>query len=104
MDAAKKRRLKAAGWRTGSAAEFLNLTKEEEQIVEMKLRLSNLVKTTRIRKRMSQTKLAWRLQSSQSRVAKIETADPSVSLDLLMRASLVAGATRKQLARAIASS
>jgi len=102
MDATKKRRLREAGWRTGSVAQFLDLTKEEEELVEMKLRLSNLVKTARKRKRISQLKLAERLGSSQSRVAKIEAADASVSLDLLMRAGLATGATRRELARAIA--
>ena len=102
MDAARKKRLSNAGWRTGSVAEFLHLTKEEESLVEMKVRLSNLVRSSRKRRHMSQTKLAQRLGSSQSRVAKIEAADPSVSLDLLVRASFATGATRKDLARAIA--
>ena len=102
MDTARKRRLKAAGWRFGSVAEFLNLTKEDEDLIEMKLRLSDLVKNTRKKKNISQLQLAKKLGSSQSRVAKIEGADPTVSFDLLMRASLVSGATRKDLARAIA--
>ncbi len=102
MDAAKQRRLKKAGWRAGSVADFLHLNKEEEEIVDMKLRLSDLVKRARTRSGMSQIRLAQKLGSSQSRVAKIEAADPSVSLDLLVRASLVTGASRKELARAIA--
>lgn len=102
MDAAKRRRLKKAGWRTGSVAAFLHLSKEEAQLVEMKLRLSDLVKKARTRSGISQIRLAQKLGSSQSRVAKIEAADPSVSLDLLVRASLVTGASRKELARAIA--
>lgn len=102
MDAAKKKRLRAAGWRIGSVAEFLNLTKEEEALIEIKIRLSNLVRESRKQRGMSQTTLAKRLRSSQSRVAKIEAADSSVSLDLLVRASFATGATRKDLARAIA--
>jgi alkylhydroperoxidase/carboxymuconolactone decarboxylase family protein YurZ len=43
------------------------------------------------------------MKSSQSRVAKIETGDPSVSLDLLVRAVLSAGATKKEIARALAA-
>jgi ribosome-binding protein aMBF1 (putative translation factor) len=103
MDAAKKRRLKAAGWRFGTVTEFLNLSKEEEAFIEIRLRLSDLVKDTRKRKKISQLQLAKKLGSSQSRVAKIEAGDSTVSLDLLMRASLVSGATRKDLARAIAT-
>jgi ribosome-binding protein aMBF1 (putative translation factor) len=102
MDAAKKKRLKQAGWRTGSVAEFLELSPEESELIELKLRLSELVKKARLRRHLSQVKLAERLGSSQSRVAKLEAGDPSVSLDLLVRASLASGATRKDLARAIA--
>lgn len=102
MDAGKKRRLKEAGWRTGSVAEFLELTPEDSALIEIKLRLAELAKKARARRHLSQTDLAQRLGSSQSRVAKIEAGDPSVSLDLLVRASLASGATRKELARAIA--
>jgi len=102
MDAAKKKRLKEAGWSTGSVAEFLDLTPEEAGLIEIKLRLSELVKRVRTRGGLSQVALAQLLGSSQSRVAKIESGDPSVSLDLLFRASFASGATRKELARAIA--
>ena len=44
MDAARKKRLKDAGWKTGSVAEFLDLTREESLLIEIKLRLSELVK------------------------------------------------------------
>jgi len=102
MDSGKKKRLKQAGWKTGSVAEFLELTPEESGLIEIKLRLSELVRKARVRQRLSQVLLAKRLGSSQSRVAKIESGDPSVSLDLLFRASFASGATRKELARAIA--
>jgi ribosome-binding protein aMBF1 (putative translation factor) len=102
MDTGKKRRLKEAGWRTGSVAEFLELAPEDSALIEIKLRLAELAKKARARRHLSQTDLAHRLGSSQSRVAKIEAGDPSVSLDLLVRASLASGATRKELARAIA--
>lgn len=102
MDAAKKKRLKEAGWSTGSVAEFLELTPEESALIEIKLRLSQLVKKARTRHHLSQTALAERLGSSQSRVAKIESGDASVSLDLLVRATFASGATRKEMARAIA--
>jgi len=102
MDAAKKKRLKGAGWDTGSVAKFLELTPEESALIEIKVRLTELVKKARSRRNLSQLALAERLGSSQSRVAKIEAGDPSVSLDLLVRASFASGATRKELARAIA--
>jgi ribosome-binding protein aMBF1 (putative translation factor) len=102
MDAAKKKRLKGAGWDTGSVAKFLELTPEESALIEIKVRLTELIKKARSRRNLSQLALAERLGSSQSRVAKIEAGDPSVSLDLLVRASFASGATRKELARAIA--
>ena len=101
MNAGKRKRLRQAGWKTGTVAEFLELNPEESALIEIKLRLSDLVKKARARRRLSQTELAERLGSSQSRVAKIEAGDPSVSLDLLVRASFASGATRRELARAI---
>jgi len=79
MDAGKKKRLKEAGWNTGSVAEFLELTPEESALIEIKVRLTELVKKARARRNLSQMALAKRLGSSQSRVAKIEAGDPSVS-------------------------
>jgi len=102
MNQGKRKRLRQAGWKTGTVAEFLELNPEESALIEIKLRLSDLVKKARARRRLSQTELAERLGSSQSRVAKIEAGDPSVSLDLLVRASFASGAKRKDLARAIA--
>jgi DNA-binding transcriptional regulator YiaG len=103
MDTAKRARLEAAGFRVGSVAEFLALTPEESALVEMKLALSAALKQQRQAQQLSQTALAKRLQSSQSRVAKMEAGDPSVSIDLLMRALLAAGATREELGKVIAA-
>ena len=57
----------------------------------------------REQKRLNQAELASRINSSQSRVAKMEAGDPSVSLDLLIRSLLALGASRRDLARAISS-
>jgi ribosome-binding protein aMBF1 (putative translation factor) len=103
MKAQKKKRLEAAGWRTGSVADFLELTPEETAFVELKLALADLLKNLRVKNGWTQTDIARRLKSSQSRVAKMESADPSVSIDLLVRSCLLLGASRRQVARAIAS-
>jgi hypothetical protein len=42
MDEEKRKRLEVAGWKTGTAAEFFGLTKEEEAIVAMKLERERL--------------------------------------------------------------
>jgi DNA-binding transcriptional regulator YiaG len=98
----KKRKLEAAGWRVGSAAEFLGLTKEEASLIEMKIGLAESIRKRRQARKLTQTQFAKRIGSSQSRVAKMEIADPSVSMDLLVRALLELGATRSQVAKAIA--
>ncbi len=101
MDKAKRQRLERKGWKIGNAKEFLALTPEEGAYVELKLALSQSVKERRQRKRLTQVQLARLLKSSQSRVAKIEAGDPSVSLDLLVRSSIALGASRKELAQVI---
>lgn len=102
MDPIKRKRLEAEGWKFGTAEEFLELSKEEAAFVEIKLALSKLLKETRTANQLSQTALARRLNSSQSRVAKMEAGDPSVSTDLLIRALLSTGATPRDFLKAIA--
>ena len=101
MRKAKKARLEAAGWRFGSAQDFLDLTDEDIELIEIKLALAHSLKRRRSRRRLSQAQLAKRVGSSQSRVAKMEAADPSVSVDLLIRALLVLGASRRDVAAVI---
>ena len=101
MDARKRKKLEAAGWRVGTAQEFLDLSDEENALVEIKLSLGELVRRHRVRAHLSQTALAQRLQSSQSRVAKLESGDAGVSLDLMFKAAFVAGAKRRELAKVI---
>jgi Helix-turn-helix len=101
MDKRKQRRLETAGWHVGSAAEFLGLSAAEAALVELKLRLSGALRTRRLARGVSQQALAKRLGSSQSRVAKMEAADRTVSLDLLLRGLLVLGATPRDVAKAL---
>ncbi len=102
MDKAKKDRLVAAGWRSGDAAEFLELTDEEAAFVELKLALADYLREVRTRNSWTQSQVARRLGSSQSRVAKMEAADASVSLDLLVKSLLTLGASRGDVGRVIA--
>ncbi|MEX2393943.1 MAG: helix-turn-helix transcriptional regulator [Actinomycetota bacterium] len=101
MDRSKKKRLERAGWRVGSTADFLDLTPEETRIVELRLALADCLRDTRAKKRLTQAAVAKRIHSSQSRVAKMEAGDRSVSLDLLFRSLFTLGVSRKDLARAI---
>jgi DNA-binding XRE family transcriptional regulator len=102
MNKNKRERLRRAGWTVGSVTEFLGLTEAEAALVELKLTLSRRLKERRARSHLSQGQLAKLLGSSQSRVAKMEAGDPSVSIDLLIRSLLAIGTTRKELAAVIA--
>jgi hypothetical protein len=104
MKAQKKAGLRKAGFRVGSAAEFLGLSAEEDALVAIKLGLVDGVRALRLERKLTQAGLARLLGSSQSRVAKLEAGDASVSIDLLMRALLQLGSNRRQIAAMIASS
>ena len=102
MRASKKAKLTSRGWKVGDAQEFLDLTPEEAALIELRLKLAEGLKARRKRKRLPQHDLAAAVQSSQSRVAKMGSGDPTVSIDLLMRSLIALGASRRDLARIIA--
>lgn len=102
MNNAKKKRLEAKGFKVGNVQEFLNLSPDEVAFIELKLALSKKLQDYRKSKRLTQVELARRIKSSQSRVAKMEAGDPSVSIDLLIRSLFALGASRKQLSDIIA--
>ena len=99
MNSSTKKRLDRAGWVVGDTAGFLQLSEEESRFLEMKLALASGVRELRERKGLTQSALADRLGSSQSRVAKMEAGDRSVSLDLTMRSLLHIGATATEIAK-----
>jgi DNA-binding XRE family transcriptional regulator len=101
MKAAKRRRLEAAGWKVGSAQDFLGLTDEDVEYIELHLSLAALLTKRRKSLGVTQAEVADLIGSSQSRVAKMEAGDPSVSVDLLIRTLLALGVNRKQVGRAI---
>ncbi len=101
MRSDKQKRLEKAGWKVGDAADFLRLNEDERRFVEMKLALAEGLRERRTKLGVTQEDLARRLASSQSRVAKMEAADRTVSLDLLVRGLLALGATRQEIARLI---
>ena len=103
MREAKKNRLEKKGWRVGTPGEFLELSEEETQYIELKLRLSETFRRKRERQGLTQVEVARVLRSSQSRVAKMEAGDPSVSVDLLIRALYALGTSPRELGRVVAS-
>ena len=50
---------------------------------------------------MTQVEAASKVGSSQSRIAKMEAADPTVSLDLLIKSLLSLGATRRTIQKTL---
>jgi DNA-binding XRE family transcriptional regulator len=101
MDKRKKEKLAKKGWKVGSVAEFLDLSAEESAYIEMKLALSEKLRGRRQRKKLTQAELAKAIESSQSRVAKMEAGDPTVSIDLLVKSLLALGVSKKELGRTI---
>lgn len=99
----KRERLEKNGWKVGDADDFLELTEEERAFVELKIALAESLKRRRQSRKWTQTQLAKAIGSSQPRVAKMEKADGSVSVDLLIKALLTMGASRRDLARVISS-
>lgn len=101
MDAKKRKQLERAGFAVGSTADFLDLSPEEAALIEMRLALSRALRERRAEAGLTQAALARLTGSSQSRVAKMEAGDPSVSLDLLIRALLAVGASRREVGLAL---
>lgn len=103
MKVSKRKKLEGAGWRVSDTDEFLGLSAEESAYIEMKLALSDTLKQERAKKKLSQQEVAKLIASSQSRVAKMEAGDPSVSIDLLVKSLLALGVPRKKVARVLAA-
>jgi len=101
MRSKKRRRLEAKGWTVGSAKEFLGLSSQEEAYIEIKLRLAESLRNQRLRRNMTQSDVAKAIKSSQSRAAKMEAGESSVSMDLLVRTLLALGASSDSLTRLI---
>lgn len=103
MKPSKRKKLEGAGWRVSTTEDFLGLSEEESAYLEMKLSLSEALREARAKRKLSQAQLATLIESSQSRVAKMEAAHPSVTIDLLVKSLLALGVPRKQVARKLAA-
>lgn len=99
MDRKKRKALEAAGFRIGDAEDFLGLTPEERELVELRLAVSRAVRRLREERHLTQHQLAAKLKSSQSRVARLEAGAADVSLDLLFRGLFAVGGGLGDLTR-----
>ena len=104
MHAAKRRRLEAAGWHIGTAAEFLGLTQAESDYIEIKLALLYALARVRKQHRWTRAALARKIGVKEFKVRRMEIGDGSIFIDDFVNALLALGATRKDLARIIARS
>jgi len=97
MDAAKRSKLESRGWKVGDATTFLKLTPDEAAYVELKSRLAMHLRHVRCSHNLTQVVAARQIGSSQSRLAKMEAGDASVSLDLLLQSLFRLGVGVTQL-------
>jgi ribosome-binding protein aMBF1 (putative translation factor) len=102
MQETKRKKLEAKGWRIGTPKSFLGMSDEEEAYVNLRLKLAEGLKVRRQSRGVTQVGLARTIKSSQSRVAKMEAGDPTVSLDLLVKSLFALGASNRELAAIIA--
>ena len=101
MDKTKKNKIESKGWKVGDIDQFLGLDSAEMAIVEMKMALAKTLIEKRKQSKMTQINMAKLIGSSQSRVAKIEKADSTVSIELMLKSLLSLGTTKKEIAKAI---
>lgn len=102
MKPQKKRKLRAAGFKAGTADEFLGLSPQESALISLRLSLAGQVRSRRLRLHCSQAELARRNGSSQSRIAKLEAAESDASLDLLFRALFATGTKISDVSKILA--
>jgi predicted XRE-type DNA-binding protein len=91
MDSTKRKAVQAAGWKIGDAADFLEMSDEERQLLDTRVELAMAVRRQREAQNLSQKQLGAILKTSQPRVAKIERAASDVSMDQLIRAFTAVG-------------
>jgi DNA-binding XRE family transcriptional regulator len=103
MDEKFRKELEADGWRIGTVQEFLGLTDEEAAYIEIRHQLRKSLRARRAESSLTQEEFAKRIGSSQSRVAKVERGDPSVSIGFLIRGLLALGATVQEIGAIISA-
>src|SRR5438552_3112701 len=91
MQPEKRKALEAAGWKFGDAADFLVMTNEERQMLDLRVDAALAVRRQREAMQLSQQELARRIHTSQPRIVKIEKAAKDVTLDQILRAYTAAG-------------
>jgi hypothetical protein len=102
MRESKRGKLESRGWKLGNTKDLLGLSSQEKMYIDLRLKFAEGLKARRRATGITQVNLARTLKSSQSRVAKMEAGNPTVSLDLLVKSILALGASNRDLAEIIA--
>jgi DNA-binding XRE family transcriptional regulator len=103
MNQRARKRLEAAGARVTTVKAFLGLSDADMTFIEMKIALAKKLRECRQAADLTQEQVAKRVGSSQSRVAKMEAGDPTVTMDLLVGSLLRLGARPQMVAETIES-
>ncbi|HWQ34339.1 MAG TPA: helix-turn-helix transcriptional regulator [Blastocatellia bacterium] len=101
MNNQRRKKLEAAGWRVGNAADFLGLTETEDAFITVKLLLSRRLKEERERRKLTQKEMAERIHLTQSRIARMEASDREVTIDALLKALFATGVSRQEVAKTL---
>ncbi len=101
MDEKKQSKLVTKNWKIGESRDYLKIDSEEMALIELKVSLGNTLKNKREQKEITRSQLAESLHASQSIIEKMETGDPSVSVNLLIDSLLSLGLSKDELAKLI---
>ena len=94
-----ERAIEAAGWKSGEVGDFLGMTEEDRQLLEARVELARAIRRYRTERSITQKELAAMIDSTQPRVAKIESAASDVSFEQLFRAVVAVGGRIEIIAR-----
>lgn len=103
MRNSKRTKLERGGFKVSSVQEFLGLSDQEMALIDLKVRLVEMLRVVRQSKGVTQHELATRLGSSQSRVAKMEAGGVEVSLDLICKSLFALGVSPRAIGKTIAA-
>lgn len=91
MKEAKKKILEANGYKVTDSADWLGLSKEEAQLVEMRAALAQELEKVRRAKGITQAELARRVGTKQSGVARMLNNPDTTTLDSLIKGLIAMG-------------
>jgi ribosome-binding protein aMBF1 (putative translation factor) len=98
MNIEKRKRLEAAGWVSGDAADFLGMSPEEARLLKIKLNLAREIESQRKKKGISQTALAAQIDMKHPNFARLKKNPERVTMDVLFKILLSLGNSPKRIA------